>query len=128
MKAWQMKQLGDPWDKLTIAEVDLPPVQGNLCRLQVEATDLSFADILQCQGVYQVKQEPPFTPGMNAVGTVLEAGPDASCEVGQRIVGFAASGHGSYAEECLVAGDRVTPVPDGVDPIKAAAMHVTYAT
>ena len=62
VKAWQITSLGDPWDELNVADVDSPPTDSETVRIRVEATDLNFADILQCQGSYQFKQVPPFTP------------------------------------------------------------------
>ena len=75
MKAWQIASLGDPWDELNIVDLGTPPTEPETVRIRVEATDLNFADILQCQGSYQIKLTPPFTPGMNATGIVLEANP-----------------------------------------------------
>ena len=50
MRAWQIPELGNPWEKLTIVQTDLPALQKGSVRISVEATDLNFADILQCQG------------------------------------------------------------------------------
>ena len=47
MKAWQIKELGDPWTNLSIGEVALPIPPKGVCRIEVEAVDLNFADILQ---------------------------------------------------------------------------------
>ena len=55
MKAWRINELGDPWAHLSIGEVTLPTAPKGVCRIEVEAVDLNFADILQCQGSYQVK-------------------------------------------------------------------------
>ena len=128
MRAWQMTELGDPWEKLTVQEVTLPNVSGKTCRVAVEAADLNFADILQCQGGYQVKLKPPFTPGMTAAGRVLEAGGDVPFKVGDRIIGTCFRGTGGYADECLVVAGGATLIPEGVDCVRAAAIHVTYGT
>ncbi len=128
MKAWQMQQTGDPWDRLEIAEVTLPSPEAGSVRIKVEATDLNFADILQSQGTYQVKLEPPFTPGMNAAGTVIEAGPDSPFSVGDRIIGPSLGGWGGYAEEALIVDHQAYLLPDGVDSIRAAGLHIAYAT
>ena len=66
MLAWQMSELGDPWDKLNLVETPSPKPGPGTLHIQVKATDVNFADILQCQGGYQVKLAPPFTPGMTA--------------------------------------------------------------
>ena len=123
-----MTELGDPWDKLQAQEVELPEPSDGICRIAVEATDLNFADILQCQGSYQVKLEPPFTPGMNAAGRVLEAGGDVPFKAGDRIVGSCHRASGGYAEECLIVADGANLIPDGMDCTLAAAIHITYGT
>lgn len=128
MKAWQIKELGDPWTKLTIAEVTLPKTPETVCRVAVEAVDLNFAEILQCQGSYQIKLAPPFTPGMYAVGTVVEAGIASGHSVGDRIIGPAYQGYGSYAQECFLIGSEATKLASRIDPVQAVAMHVTYST
>jgi len=82
VKAWQIASLGDPWDELNIVDLGTPPTEPETVRIRVEATDLNFADILQCQGSYQIKLTPPFTPGMNATGIVLEANPTLGFAIG----------------------------------------------
>ena len=128
MKAWQIKELGDPWTNLSIGEVALPIPPKGVCRIEVEAVDLNFADILQCQGSYQVKLDTPFTPGMNAVGKVIEVGENSGHALGDRVIGPTYKGFGGYAEECFIPGRQATGLDVGVDPVKAAAMHVTYGT
>ena len=96
MKAWQMLELGDPWDLLELHEVASPEPDAESVRINVEATDLNFADILQCQGRYQVRREPPFTPGINAAGRIVAAGEDSGLKVGQRVIGPTMDGFGGY--------------------------------
>lgn len=123
-----MPALGDPWDALTIVDREPPAPEFGTVSVQVEATDLNFADILQCQGAYQVKLTPPFTPGMNAAGTVIAAAGDVEVEVGQRVVGPTVGSSGGYAEQAILLAEQVQPIPDGISSTTAAAMHVTYAT
>ncbi|MCS5575252.1 MAG: hypothetical protein NZ789_20190 [Pseudomonadales bacterium] len=54
-KSWRINELGLPWEKCLVEDIVLPDVPEQGCRVQVEATDLNFADILQCEGKYQVK-------------------------------------------------------------------------
>lgn len=123
-----MQKLGDPWDELRIADVDLPAPGPGIVRIRVEATDLNFADILQCQGMYQVKLKTPFTPGMNAAGTVIMAGDDVELEAGDRIVGPTLDAWGGYAEEAMIVAQQAFILPEGVLAVTAAGMHVTYGT
>ncbi len=128
MRAWQMPSLGDPWTLLEPVELpDLKAPTGML-RLKVAASDLNFADILQCQGNYQVKLDPPFTPGMTAAGTVIEAGPGSNVAVGSAVVGPTVDIHGGFAEEALVLADQAQVLPAGQSFYQAAAMYMTYST
>ncbi len=128
MLAWRLQQLGLPWDVLALEDVASPEPGPGTARIQVEATDLNFADILQCQGTYQEKRNPPFTPGMSAAGTVVAVGPDCSFQVGQRVIGSCADGWGGYAEEALVKASMCHPLPDHIDGRTAAGMHITHGT
>lgn len=128
MKAWQIQQLGDPWDELTIAEVASPSPAADMVRIDVAATDLNFADILQCQGNYQVKLAPPFTPGMNSAGTVTAVGADSKFAVGDRVVGPTVGSWGGYAEQAVLLAEQAHKLPDGVPSLVASGMHVTYGT
>lgn len=128
MKAWQMQQLGDPWEDLQITEVSLPSASDIGTRIRVEGTDLNFADILQCQGVYQVKLPIPFTPGMNAASTVIATSTNSQFKVGDRIVGPTLDQWGGYAEEAMIVDHQAYLLPEGVSSITAAGMHVTYGT
>jgi NADPH2:quinone reductase len=128
MKAWQMQKLGNPWEQLEVGETESPTPASGTLRVRVHATDLNFADILQCQGRYQVQLAPPFTPGMNAAGTVIEVGPGSHHQVGQRVVGPTVGIHGGYAEEAIITSDQATVLPEGVDFVTASAMHTIYGT
>ncbi|MGI9611823.1 MAG: NADPH:quinone oxidoreductase family protein [Acidimicrobiales bacterium] len=128
MRAWQLEDLGDPWENLKLVDVAPPEPTGALARIEVEGCDLNFADILQCQGEYQVKLEPPFVPGMGASGRVVSVGPESSLDVGQRVVGSTTGPWGGFAEQALVNPADVHPLPDPVDGVVAAGLHVTYGT
>lgn len=128
MRAWRLTELGDPWEKLELVESQPPDPGPGEVRVQVEAADLNFADVLQCQGVYQVRAPVPFVPGMSGAGRIVACGPDVELRPGQRVVGSTSVGHGAFADQALLPADGCTVLPDGVDPGLAAAMHVTYGT
>ncbi|MCZ6709874.1 MAG: NADPH:quinone oxidoreductase family protein, partial [Gammaproteobacteria bacterium] len=123
-----MQKLGDPWEQLEVADIEPPTLTPDTLRVRVHATDLNFADILQCQCRYQVQLELPFTPGMNAAGTVIEVGQGSHHQVGQRIVGPTVGIHGGYAQETIVPSEQATVLPEGVDFVTASAMHTIYGT
>jgi NADPH:quinone reductase len=128
MRAWRLHELGDPWDVLQLEEVESPTPGSGQARVKVGATDLNFADILQCQGTYQERVDPPFTPGMSVAGTVVEVGPDCGLSIGDRVLGLTTSGWGGYAEESIVHGAGMRHVPADVPLSSAAAMNVIYGT
>ena len=128
MKAWRMNRLGDPWRELEAVEVASPEPPPGTLRIRVEATDLNFADILQCRGAYQVKRAPPFTPGMNAAGTVVAAGPDTSIQPGTRLVGPTVEPAGGFAEEALLLERLTHRIPDDVATADAMGIHITHGT
>ena len=128
LKAWRINELGDPWEKLMIEEIESPSPKAGQISIGVEATDLNFADILQCQGRYQVKLTPPFSPGMNAAGTILEVGEDVELQVGQRVVGPTMGGYGGYAAQAVLLAGQCQVLPDTVSSMAASAIHVTYGT
>ena len=128
MKAWQLQQLGDPWDELRIKTVDLPAPGLGIVQVRVEATDVNFADILQCQGNYQVQLDLPFIPGIFTAGVVIATGADCEFQVGDRIIGPTLDGWGGYAEQAMIPSKQAFHLPDGVTCFAAAGMHVTFGT
>lgn len=128
MRAWQMPELGDPWHHMVQVEVEGPVAKKGTVVIDVEAADINFADILQCQGKYQVKITPPFIPGMSAAGVVVQVGEGCNLAVGTRIVGPTVSGWGGYAEKAAILADQATVVSPEISATDAAAMHVTYGT
>ena len=128
MKAWQMPRLGDPWRELATVELPPPEPPPGSVRIRVDASELNFADILQCQGSYQVKWTPPFTPGMCAAGVVEAVGAGAGFVPGERVVGPTIEPAGGYAEQALLLAAQSHRIPATVSSRSAMAVHITYAT
>ena len=107
---------------------DLPePVPGpGQIAIDVHAAGVNFPDVLLVQGLYQVKPPLPFTPGVEAAGTVAALGDGVSgFSVGQRV----ASGvMGAFAERAVANVTSTIPLPDDVDFVTAASMVLTYGT
>ena len=96
--------------------------------VQVEATAISYVDLLMARGGYQVKPALPVVPGTEFSGTLVACGPAvrAGLRVGQRVTGT--SFGGAWAERLRVDGHAVEPLAEGSDPRPASALSVTYAT
>ncbi len=117
MKAIVVKEHGGP-EQLRLAEIDPPsPAAGELL-IKTEASGVNFIDTYHRTGLYPA--DPPFTPGMEAAGTVES--------VGEGVDGFSAGERvaygmtrGAYAEYAAVPAWQVVKVPDPVGFETAAA-------
>jgi len=127
MKAVLITEPGPP-AVLKIGEVLEPqPAEGELL-IQVKATSLNRADLLQRRGIYP----PPAgtradIPGLEFSGTVLESRePDCRFKPGDRVMGLL-PGEG-YAELVVTPAVTVMPVPPNLSFEEAAAVPEVFAT
>jgi NADPH2:quinone reductase len=116
-----------PVSKLQVADVPAPrPAEGQVV-VRVEAAGLNYPDALMAMGKHQVRPTPPFVLGMELAGVVSAVGPGVDgLRPGDAVM--ATSATGAFAEECLVAVERVQPRPAGLAADLAAASLVTYGT
>ena len=126
MRAWQVHELGDPWEVLKLEEVKEPEPGPGEVVVEVEAAALNFFDALLCRGEYQERPELPFIPGGEATGTIVAVGEDVDLEEGLRVIATPFPS-GGYAEKVTVpAQGGVFPIPDDMPSEAAAALHVAY--
>ena len=126
MKAVVCSALGDI-DGLTIADVPPPALGGGQVRIAVAAAGVNFADTLIVAGKYQTKPALPFSPGMEAAGTVIEIADGVTrCRPGDRVM--AVLDYGGFAEQVVAAEADVFPLPDSMDFATAAGFPVAYGT
>ncbi|TYK52372.1 quinone oxidoreductase family protein [Actinomadura decatromicini] len=118
MRAIVVTETGGP-EVLAPAERPRPePGPGELL-IDVAAGGVNFIDVYYRTGLYQ--QELPYTPGVEAAGTVAAVGDGVrEFAVGDRVAW--ANIQGGHAEQAAVPADRVVPVPDGVGLEDAAAV------
>lgn len=85
------------------------------------AIGLNFLDTYYRSGLYPAPNGLPLIPGSEAAGTVVETGEGVDwLKPGDRIAYVAPLG--AYAEQRVIAADRLVKVPDGVTDEQAAAM------
>jgi NADPH2:quinone reductase len=97
--------------------------------IDVAAAGVSFADLLQTRGAYQMRVALPYTPGMDASGVVRSGpgpGSGAGFSPGQRVAVLMP--HGCWQEVISVPPERVLPLPDGMSFEAAAAAPLNYLT
>ena len=129
MKAWQVHELGEPRDVLRLQEVpDLEPAAGRLV-VRVRAAAANFPDVLMCRGMYQVKPELPFTPGVELCGEVVALGDGVTgFAVGQRVIGASVLPAGGFAQYAVMDPATTFPAPDSLDDAEASAFYIGYQT
>jgi NADPH2:quinone reductase len=127
-RAWRVHELGPPHQALRLeARPVRPPGEGEV-RVRVEAVGLNFADLLVCAGRYQERPEPPFSPGFEAAGVVVQVGGGSTLRPGQRVIVVPEPPEGAMQESLTVGEEQVYPVPESVPVATAAVLHVAYAT
>jgi NADPH2:quinone reductase len=109
------------WDEVEVGD----PGPGEV-RVRQTAVGLNYIDVYGRTGLYP-PDELPFIPGMEGAGVVTAVGEGVrDLKVGRRVA--YAGPIGAYAEERLVAADRVVRIPDGVSDETAAAIMLKGMT
>jgi putative PIG3 family NAD(P)H quinone oxidoreductase len=126
MYAITIPEPGGP-EALVWAEVDDPvPGEGEVL-VEVAASAVNRADILQRQGFYD---PPPGTspyPGLECSGRIAALGPGVSgWSVGQEVCALLAGG--GYAQKVAVPAGQLLPLPQGVGLREAAALPEVVCT
>ena len=109
------------WEDVTVGAPDPGQV-----KVRQTAVGLNFIDIYHRTGHYP-QPSLPFIPGSEAAGVVTAVGEGVrDLKVGRRVA--YAGPIGAYAEERLIAADRVVKIPDNVDDQTAAAIMLKGMT
>jgi NADPH2:quinone reductase len=109
------------WEAIDVGE----PGPGEV-RLRQSAVGLNYIDIYHRTGLYNLAVLPAVI-GMEGAGVVEAVGPGVSdVKIGDRVA--YAGVLGGYAEERLIAADRLVKLPDAIDDVTAAAMMLQGMT
>lgn len=126
MRAILCHQLTGP-DALRLEEVPEPCPGPGQVRIQVRACGVNFADSLITRGQYQKQPQPPFSPGFEVSGEVLELGAGVSrFAIGDRVI--AMTPYGGYAEQVVADINRCVPMPAAMSWEHGAAFPVVFGT
>lgn len=131
MRAVQITELTGPDSALVVADVPEPEpshflTPGEGVVVEVEAAGVSFPELLQTRGEYQLKPPLPFVPGSEVAGTVRSAPASATVRPGDRVVAFPMLG--GWAEVAVAPSFLTFPLPDGFDAAQGAALILNYHT
>ena len=126
MKAIVCKEFGPP-EKLVFEDFPTRAPGPQEVRIRVDAAGVNFPDVLIIQNKYQFKGTPPFVPGGEVCGTIMEVGAKvAQWKVGDRVAALTLQG--AFAEECIAPAHACWHVPASMSASVAAAFHLVYGT
>lgn len=98
-------------DAVRVDAVTRRPLAEDEVRIRVMAAGLNFPDLLMTRGLYQHRPNPPFIPGMEVAGEVIEKGKSvASFRVGDRV--STGGKEGAFAQEFVTQQQSLHRVPD----------------
>jgi alcohol dehydrogenase, propanol-preferring len=152
MHAAVVRSFAEP---LRLEELETPAPGPGEVLVRIEASGLCHTDIHAAHGDWPVKPSPPFVPGHEGVGIVVELGEDVTeVALGDRVavpwLGYACgtcdhcvsgwetlclqqrntgySVDGGFAEYLTASARFVVPVPEGIDPLDAAPLTCAGVT
>jgi NADPH2:quinone reductase len=131
MRALQIVELGGP-SSLKLADIPEPEPahmlapDGKVVLVDVEAAGVSFPEVLQSRGEYQLKPPLPFVPGSEVAGTVRSASDGAGVAVGDRVAAFTVLG--AFAEVAVAPAHLTFKLPDSIDAAQGAGLVLNYHT
>ena len=126
MKAIVCHELTGP-SALRLEEIARPCPGPGQVRIRVRACGVNFADSLIIRGQYQKQPQPPFSPGFEVSGEVLEVGAGVKeIAIGDRVI--AMTPHGGYAEQVIADINRCVPMPASMSWEHGAAFPVVFGT
>jgi NADPH2:quinone reductase len=131
MRAIQITDLSGP--DTALREVDLPEPEashmltpGSGVLVDVDVAGVSFPEVLQTRGEYQIKPPLPFVPGSEVAGIVRSAPDGAGLSAGDRVAAFPMLG--GFAEVAVAPEFLTFPLPDELDFRQGAALILNYHT
>jgi putative PIG3 family NAD(P)H quinone oxidoreductase len=126
MRAVVITQPGGP-EVLAWQEVPDPSPGAGEVLVEVAASAVNRADLLQRQGHYDPPPGAPPYPGLECSGRIVALGPDVEgWAVGDEVSALLSGG--GYAELVAVPAGQLFPAPAGVDLVTAAALPEVACT
>jgi NADPH2:quinone reductase len=94
--------------------------------IRVCAARLSFPEVLQTRGLYQVRPDPPFVPGSQVAGEIIDAPDDSRFRPGDRVAAFVFLA--GLAERAVADVEYTFALPDEMNFDEGCAIPLNYFT
>jgi NADPH:quinone reductase-like Zn-dependent oxidoreductase len=115
--------IDSPGAEPRLGSVVLPARTPGTTLVAVTAAPLNPLDLLIASGTFHsARHEAPYVPGSECVGTVLDSDRYRPGSLVYAECHASPDTPGSLAAQALVADDDLLPLPDGLDPVLAAAV------
>ncbi len=126
MRAILVKSPGGP-EQLVLGAYRRPSPSAGQVLVQVGATALNRADLMQRAGKYPPPPGSSPLLGLEVAGTIIEKGSEVSgWQLGERVCGLLDGG--GYAEYAVIHQDLLLPIPDAWSVEQAAAIPEVFLT
>jgi NADPH2:quinone reductase len=131
VRAVQIVNESGPNEALSLVEVPEPEpshmfTPGAGVVVEVQAAGVSFPEVLQSRGQYQLRPPLPFIPGSEVSGVVRSAPEDAGVRRGDRVAAFTALG--GFAEVAVAPAFLTFRLDDELDFAQGAGLILNYHT
>src|SRR5918994_6232709 len=131
MRAVQIVELTGPDGALREVDIREPEAShmltpGSGVVVDVHAAGVSFPEVLQTRGEYQVKPPLPFVPGSEVGGVVRSAPEGADVAEGDRVAAFCMLG--GFAEVAVAPEFLTFPLSGELDFAQGAGLILNYHT
>jgi NADPH2:quinone reductase len=130
MRAVQINELSGP-DAIRVVDAPTPELShmltpGEAIMIDVHAAGVSFPDVLQTRGLYQLKPDLPFIPGAEAAGIVTQAPAGSDIQIGDRVMAFTVLG--GMAEQAIAPAYLTFALPERLNFAQGASVILNYHT
>lgn len=132
MRAVQIVNSDGPRAALSLAEVPVPgptharAPHGDAVVIDVQAAGVSFPEVLQTYGRYQLQPELPFIPGSEVAGFVRSAPEGSGFKPGDRVA--ACTDIAAWAEVAVAPVSSTVLLSDRLDFAEGASLLLNYHT
>jgi NADPH2:quinone reductase len=131
MRALQITELSGPDQALALGELPEPEqshmlTPGSGVVVEVHCAGVSFPEVLQTRGEYQMKPPLPYVPGSEVAGIVRSAPESAQVAPGDRVAAFCALG--GFAETAVAPEFFTFALSPELDFAQGAGLILNYHT
>lgn len=121
-----VRRFGSPEEVLILESRPRPELAKGEVLVQILASPVHPVDRLMIHGLYPLVPDPPFVPGAEGMGQVVDRESDTDLEIGMRVV--LPMREGAWRTHLAIRADRLSPVSPTCSLEQAATVRVNGLT